>query len=321
MAVYVPGSNRVLAPSCAVGCNGGGVVSSALPLRESAMTQPAAVQAHADAEAFGKVFQRNWEGGLLVARSVELGTPGRPPKNGENSPFSKVSARAFAEWAGVHHSTVTAYLKNWEKAAACGVVPGADTLMPGQEIPLAGLPSWDGPFYPPLPDGQFSVFYADPPWQYDFAESDSRKIENQYETLTADQLVELGNEIQPMAADDSVLYMWATNPKLREALRVVAAWGFEYVTGAVWIKDKIGMGYYFRQRHELLLVGKRGDFPVPEPENRPDSVIEAPRGKHSAKPALVYELLEAMYGDQPKVELFSRSQRPGWESWGNEVPS
>ena len=65
------------------------------------------------------------------------------------------------------------------------------------------------------------------------------------------------------AEPDCVLYMWATAPKLREALQVVAAWGFEYVTNAVWVKDRIGMGYWFRGRHELLLVAKRGAVSPP----------------------------------------------------------
>ncbi len=66
--------------------------------------------------------------------------------------------------------------------------------------------------------------------------------------------------VAEVAADDSVLFMWATSPKLREAMQVVEAWGFDYKTCMVWVKDKIGMGYYARQQHELLLIAKRGDI-------------------------------------------------------------
>jgi N6-adenosine-specific RNA methylase IME4 len=123
------------------------------------------------------------------------------------------------------------------------------------------------------------------------------------------------------AADDAVLYLWATSPKLAEALQVIDAWGFTYRTNAVWDKGVIGMGYYFRQQHELLLVAARGELPVPEPSARPSSVIRAPRGKHSAKPVEVYDLLEAMYPEftnADRVELFARESRAGWAAWSNE---
>ena len=83
--------------------------------------------------------------------------------------------------------------------------------------------------------------------------------------------------VADIAADESVLFLWATSPGLADAVAVVEAWGFRYRTCAIWVKDKIGTGYYFRQRHELLLVSVRGKPRTPLPPNRPDSVIEAPR--------------------------------------------
>ena len=100
---------------------------------------------------------------------------------------------------------------------------------------------------------------------------------------------------------------------------VIEAWGFDYRTCAAWVKDKIGTGIYVRQRHEYLLLGKRGKPITPLPGTQPDSVIEAPRGKHSEKPVQGYELIERMYPGLPKIELFSRSARDGWASHGNEV--
>lgn len=172
---------------------------------------------------------------------------------------------------------------------------------------------------PPAPTladvtGPFAVLYADPPWRYDYAPAESRAIENQYPTLSVEDICAL--PVEALAAEDAVLYLWATSPKLVEALQVMAAWGFAYRTCAVWDKGVIGMGYYFRQQHEILLVGTRGHLPAPAPENRPSSVINAPRGVHSEKPAKVAELLEAMYPGLPKVELFCRTARPGWATWG-----
>ena len=78
------------------------------------------------------------------------------------------------------------------------------------------------------------------------------------------------------------------------------------------------MGYYFRQQHELLLIAAKGALPVPAPSTRVSSIIRARRGTHSAKPDVVYAIIEQMYPDIPRVELFSRTPRQGWASWGNE---
>jgi len=167
----------------------------------------------------------------------------------------------------------------------------------------------------PSPDRRYAVIYADPPWRYDFSSTDARAIENQYPTMDVADIAAL----DVPAATDAVLFMWATNPKLTQAFEVLSGWGFDYVTNMVWVKDRIGMGYYARSRHELLLIAKRGQLSVPEPTDRPDSVIEAPRTRHSAKPELVYGLLERMYPGLPKLEMFCRSPRDGWDAWGNEV--
>lgn len=174
----------------------------------------------------------------------------------------------------------------------------------------------------PLPGvrGQLcSVLLADPPWRYEHCEDeDGRSIEKQYPTMTLDEICARGVE-HDMCSDDAVLFLWATSPKLAEAMRVLDAWGYSYRTCLVWVKDKIGMGYYARQQHELLLVGVRGKPGTPAPADRPSSVIEAPRGRHSAKPLVVYELIERMYPRLQKGEDFARALRDGWICRGNEL--
>src|SRR5262249_54878479 len=96
-------------------------------------------------------------------------------------------------------------------------------------------------------------------------------------------------------------------------------WGFEYKTHVVWVKDWIGVGFWVHNQHEILLVAARGDMPTPAPANRPPSVIIAPRREHSRKPDEAYVLIERMYPDLPKIELFARQTRPGWAAWGNQV--
>lgn len=178
------------------------------------------------------------------------------------------------------------------------------------------LPEPPRPEAPDLPDDKYTLIYADPPWRYDFSQTESREIENQYPTMDVEEICSL--PINTLAHNDCVLFLWATNPKLREALQVIQAWGFEYKTNMVWIKDRIGMGYYARQKHELLLIATKGQPGTPDPEDRPESAIFANRREHSRKPDEFYELLEQMYPHAKKIELFSRIERSGWTGWGNE---
>lgn len=164
---------------------------------------------------------------------------------------------------------------------------------------------------------RYPVIYADPPWRYEYSISSSREIENQYPTMTTEDICAL--PVGDLATDDAVLFIWATNPKLEEAMQVITAWGFRYRTNMVWVKDKIGMGYYARQKHELLLIATRGEPPTPEPENRPASVFEYPRTEHSKKPEPFYEIIEKMYPELNKIELFARNKREGWDTWGNQA--
>jgi ParB/RepB/Spo0J family partition protein len=166
------------------------------------------------------------------------------------------------------------------------------------------------------------VLLADPPWKYDFAETDSRQVENQYPTASVEEIVgHLDEPWAPPLAADCVCLLWATAPKLREALEVLAGWGFEYKTHAVWDKEQIGMGYWFRGQHELLLVGTRGDCPPPDAGRRVASVFRERRAQeHSRKPACVYEAVEAMFPGMVLAEMYQRGPaRPGWLGAGNEA--
>jgi N6-adenosine-specific RNA methylase IME4 len=96
-------------------------------------------------------------------------------------------------------------------------------------------------------------------------------------------------------------------------------WGFEYKTNLVWVKDKIGTGYYLRGQHELLLIGIKGKIGVPNEADRVSSVLIAPRNEHSQKPQEVYNIIEKMYPNCKYIELFARNKHEGWESWGNEL--
>ncbi len=165
---------------------------------------------------------------------------------------------------------------------------------------------------------RYPVIYADPPWRYKNPPmgDTNRSIENHYPTMTLEDICAL--PVTDLATDDAILYLWATAPKLAECMTVIEAWGFEYRTCMVWDKLKMGMGYYARNQHELLLICRRGQIPPPKTGEQPASVIRVKRGKHSAKPAEFYEIIEKAYPELSKIELFNRSPRDGWAVWGNQ---
>ncbi len=168
----------------------------------------------------------------------------------------------------------------------------------------------------PLPEGLYEVIFADPPWKYDFSVDKSDEIEVHYPTMDLEDI----KNIKVPATDSSVLFLWVTAPKLLEGLEVLKSWGFEYKTNAIWDKKWFGMGYWFRGQHELLLVGVKGNFSPPKKENRFSSVISEKRTKHSKKPNIVYDMIEKMFPNKKKLELFARQKyNDSWEVWGNEI--
>lgn len=164
---------------------------------------------------------------------------------------------------------------------------------------------------------RYPIIYADPPWQYDDANSRGA-AEDHYPTMSIDDICKL--QVPDHATDDAVLLLWATSALLHEAFLVMDSWGFEYRSSFVWVKSRVGLGHWTRVRHEILLIGVRGRFPPPAPAARPDSVVQADLGKHSAKPDRFYDLIEKMWPGLPRLELFARRARPGWAIWGNQAP-
>jgi N6-adenosine-specific RNA methylase IME4 len=140
----------------------------------------------------------------------------------------------------------------------------------------------------------------------------------------------------PPIADDALLFLWRVAAMQEEALRVMRAWGFIPKSEIVWVKTheqkdggvqpfgatgvglSIGMGHYTRQSHEVCLIGRRGRGVVRDRSIR--SVIFAPRARHSEKPALFFQQVEKLC-DGPRLELFGRRRRAGWDVVGDEVPA
>jgi N6-adenosine-specific RNA methylase IME4/ParB-like chromosome segregation protein Spo0J len=173
-----------------------------------------------------------------------------------------------------------------------------------------------------LPSARYPVIYADPAWDYKLyneTTGSARAAAEHYPTMKLEDICAL--DVAGIATPDAILFMWTTAPHLQESFEVLAAWGFEYKTHAVWVKHAQGLGFFVRGQHELLLIATKGNIPCPLPSNRPSSVIEAPRREHSRKPDEAYELIERMYPELPKIELFARNARDGWACWGNQAPA
>lgn len=162
---------------------------------------------------------------------------------------------------------------------------------------------------------------ADPPWRWQ-AYSDKgleKSPESHYETMTISDICAL--PVGDLAACDCLLWLWARAPMLPEALRVLDAWGFRFVTEGVWLKrskhDKrhMGTGYVLRGEHEPFILAKRGEPKVKAVR----SVIVGKVREHSRKPDEAYSAAEIMMPNARRYDLFSRQSRQGWESWGDEA--
>lgn len=159
--------------------------------------------------------------------------------------------------------------------------------------------------------GTFSVIYADPPWDY------MGELAVGYPCMSVKEICEM--PISQISTDDAVLFMWCSSSLLPEALQVVGAWGFKFKTSAIWDKDFSGQGTYFRQGHEVLMIATKGSVPEVPYDARPTSVLKFKRREHSRKPDEMYQIIDGMYPELNKIELFCRGvPAQGWAGWGNE---
>ena len=190
--------------------------------------------------------------------------------------------------------------------------------------------------YLPLPSEKYDIIYADPPWdyggkmQYDKTSIKSENVgfkkdifissaEFKYPTLKLKELKEL--DVESIAADDCLLFMWTTGPQLAIAIELGSYWGFEYKTMAfVWDKMVHNPGRYTLSQTEFCLVFKKGRIPTPRGARNVRQLLTKHRGKHSQKPEEVIDGITKMFPSQKKIELFARNNYNGWDNWGLEIP-
>lgn len=184
--------------------------------------------------------------------------------------------------------------------------------------------------FPPLEhvanSGRYEIIYADPPWDYKGqlqhagpGSGDSGGAIRHYSTVRLPDLMQL--DVASIAAEDSLLFLWATSPHLDQAIDLGKAWGFDWATVAfVWDKQRVNPGFYTMSQCELCLVFKRGRIPTPRGARNVRQLVTERRSEHSRKPAEVRRRIEAMFPDQRKIELFARDvDLPGWDTWGEEI--
>lgn len=162
----------------------------------------------------------------------------------------------------------------------------------------------------PFPDKKYQTIYADPPWKY--GKGWGWGAGEYYNLMSIKDICALKVPSSP----DAHLYLWTPNGMIQPALDVMRAWGFKQKTIITWSKHRSIFGYYFKGQTEQLLFGVKGKLP---PLSRKETtLLNAPNGRHSQKPEGMYKKIEAV-SPSPRLELFARQKRKGWDAWGNEV--
>src|SRR5882724_8792436 len=174
---------------------------------------------------------------------------------------------------------------------------------------------------------RFATILADPPWQFTNKTgkvAPEHKRLSRYGTMKLDEIMAL--PVAQLAAPTSHLYLWCPNAMLPEGLAVLKAWGFNYKSNIVWHKirkdggsDGRGVGFYFRNVTELILLGVRGkNARTLAPGRRQVNLLATRKREHSRKPDEQYGIIEAC-SPGPFLELFARGERPKWTTWGNQA--
>ena len=169
---------------------------------------------------------------------------------------------------------------------------------------------------------EFRTILMDPPWNETGGGKIKRGADKHYPLIKKKNMLSTiveGINEKGSISEDAHCYMWVTNNFLKDGLELMEQLGFRYITNITWVKDRFGLGQYFRGQHELMLFGVKGRFHRNKvPDKYCTSVIHAKRQKHSQKPVEAYEKIEQISAG-PYLELFARSTRNGWRSWGNDV--
>ena len=168
---------------------------------------------------------------------------------------------------------------------------------------------------------KYQIIYADPPWDITltgkYLRRQKRRKKLPYPSMTTEDIKAL--PINDIAEVGCHLWLWTTNQSLPAGFEVMKSWGFTYLAPITWVKPS-GLGNYFVSVTQTLLFGYKERCIFPLARYKPTVLMAAPKRNHSQKPEAFIELIESI-SPPPRIELFARVKRLGWDCWGNEVES
>ena len=183
---------------------------------------------------------------------------------------------------------------------------------------------------PEMPRAAYAIGYVDPPWKQEAWSDETGQDKGlKYPPMSVEDIKALCAGDKSPFTRDAVIYLWVTTNRLADGLAVLEAWGFSYVTNMVWDKRHIGMGRWVRDRHEILLIGKRGSVSLaPMEGTQPESIYAEVKAEHSRKPVWFAEQINRLWPQLRKLELFQRKDSLAagdirlngmWDFWGNQA--
>jgi len=234
------------------------------------------------------------------------------PKTYRELGLTKVDAAKWQKIATIPDKDFERWIKTSDELSSAGALRLETSLRFSKRVA------------PALPKGRYGVIYADPPWQYEYSHSSFKKVTDHYETLSLEEICDMGSDIKKLSGKDCTLFLWIPSPHLEKFPTVLDAWGFRYATTYIWHKQGYSYGHYGNIAHELLILGAKGrGTPTCDPKvtTKISSVQSIKKTAHSAKPVEYYGLIEKLYPDRKYLELFSRTEtkRKGWTYWGDEA--
>ena len=187
-------------------------------------------------------------------------------------------------------------------------------------LAYGGLANWP---FGDLEPHSFNLMMVDPPWDFSLfsVKGGNKSAQKHYRCLPLEEIMAF--PVQDLAAPDCLMMLWATAPMLEQQIRVLRHWGFTYKTEMVWRKTTVngkqtfGPGYIVRGSHEPVLIGTRGSPKIVAKNIR--SCFDGIRREHSRKPEEAYAIAERIMPKGRRIELFSRTDREGWSTWGDQV--
>lgn len=168
---------------------------------------------------------------------------------------------------------------------------------------------------------KYKTIYADPPWNEVGGGKIKRGADRHYALMKTKDIMAL--PVQNIADENCHLYLWVTNNFIPDALQVIKAWGFRYMTCITWVKDRIGLGQYYRGLSEQCFFAVKGVLPykiIDGKRAQGVTAFYAHKRKHSQKPIEMRKMIEKV-SYAPRIELFAREKYFGWDAWGNEIES